>query len=60
MLRLTGEVCPNCEAKLFSPRDVCPECRRDDDNKQEPTELVTDDNVFLPRKQVGIEQKIGA
>jgi hypothetical protein len=23
---LVGEVCPQCEAKLFPPRDVCPEC----------------------------------
>ena len=23
---LIGEVCPNCDAKLFPPRDVCPEC----------------------------------
>ncbi len=23
---LIGEVCPHCEAKLFPPRDVCPEC----------------------------------
>jgi hypothetical protein len=23
---LTGEVCDNCEAKLFPPRDICPEC----------------------------------
>jgi hypothetical protein len=23
---LIGEVCPNCRAKLFPPRDVCPEC----------------------------------
>lgn len=23
---LTGEVCPHCNAKLFPPRDVCPEC----------------------------------
>jgi hypothetical protein len=21
-----GEVCPHCEAKIFPPRDVCPEC----------------------------------
>jgi uncharacterized OB-fold protein len=21
-----GEVCPHCDAKLFPPRDVCPEC----------------------------------
>ncbi|MGC9359528.1 MAG: Zn-ribbon domain-containing OB-fold protein [Anaerolineae bacterium] len=25
-LTLTGEVCPNCGAKLFPPRDVCPHC----------------------------------
>jgi uncharacterized OB-fold protein len=24
--RLQGEVCPNCEKKIFPPRDVCPEC----------------------------------
>lgn len=23
---LSGEVCPHCNAKLFPPRDVCPEC----------------------------------
>ena len=23
---LTGEVCPQCSARLFPPRDVCPEC----------------------------------
>ena len=23
---LQGEVCPHCEAKLFPPRDICPEC----------------------------------
>jgi uncharacterized OB-fold protein len=26
---LVGEVCPHCEAKLFPPRDVCPECGKD-------------------------------
>lgn len=25
-LGLVGEVCPQCGAKLFPPRDVCPEC----------------------------------
>jgi uncharacterized OB-fold protein len=25
---LTGEVCRECGAKLFPPRDVCPECSR--------------------------------
>src|SRR4030067_3735653 len=24
--KLVGEVCPHCDAKLFPPRDVCPEC----------------------------------
>ncbi|MFO7942929.1 MAG: Zn-ribbon domain-containing OB-fold protein [Anaerolineales bacterium] len=23
---LTGEVCPHCSAKIFPPRDICPEC----------------------------------
>lgn len=23
---LTGEVCTHCDAKLFPPRDICPEC----------------------------------
>ena len=23
---LQGEVCPHCNAKIFPPRDVCPEC----------------------------------
>jgi len=23
---LVGEVCPHCKAKIFPPRDVCPEC----------------------------------
>jgi hypothetical protein len=26
--RLTGEVCNTCGAKLFPPRDVCPECSK--------------------------------
>jgi len=25
-LGLVGEVCPYCGAKLFPPRDICPEC----------------------------------
>ena len=24
--QLVGEVCPHCDAKIFPPRDVCPEC----------------------------------
>jgi scaffold protein (connect acetoacetyl-CoA thiolase and HMG-CoA synthase) len=23
---LVGEICPNCEVKIFPPRDVCPDC----------------------------------
>ncbi|MEK6588596.1 MAG: Zn-ribbon domain-containing OB-fold protein [Chloroflexota bacterium] len=23
---LVGEVCPNCEVKIFPPRDICPDC----------------------------------
>ncbi len=26
---LTGEVCPHCDAKIFPPRDVCPECGKE-------------------------------
>lgn len=26
---LVGEICPHCEAKIFPPRDVCPECSRE-------------------------------
>jgi uncharacterized OB-fold protein len=23
---LVGEICPHCEAKIFPPRDICPQC----------------------------------
>jgi uncharacterized OB-fold protein len=26
---LMGEVCPHCDAKIFPPRDVCPECHHE-------------------------------
>lgn len=26
---LVGEVCPHCNARLFPPRDICPECGQD-------------------------------
>jgi len=26
---LIGEVCPHCDAKIFPPRDICPECGKD-------------------------------
>ena len=31
--QLVGEVCPNCNEKMFPPRDVCPECA---DNSYQP------------------------
>jgi len=27
-LRLIGEVCENCDEKIFPPRDVCPHCKQ--------------------------------
>lgn len=32
--QLVGEVCPKCQAKIFPPRDVCPECS---DKEKQPT-----------------------
>lgn len=29
---LVGEVCPHCEARIFPPRDVCPECGKEAKN----------------------------
>jgi uncharacterized OB-fold protein len=29
---LIGEICPNCSAKLFPPRDICPECGKEAKN----------------------------
>lgn len=26
---LVGEICPHCEAKIFPPRDVCPDCGKE-------------------------------
>ncbi len=27
--QLVGEVCPNCNEKIFPPRDVCPTCEKE-------------------------------
>ncbi|MBN1220174.1 MAG: Zn-ribbon domain-containing OB-fold protein [Anaerolineae bacterium] len=27
--KLVGEVCPNCQGKIFPPRDVCPHCAQE-------------------------------
>ncbi len=26
---LIGEICPHCDAKLFPPRDICPQCKKE-------------------------------
>ena len=44
--RLVGKVCPDCGAKLFPPRGVCPECKSWPDEK--PTR-IEDGDVFEPR-----------
>jgi scaffold protein (connect acetoacetyl-CoA thiolase and HMG-CoA synthase) len=30
---LVGEVCPHCDAKIFPPRDVCPQCGKEAKNE---------------------------
>jgi uncharacterized OB-fold protein len=32
-LRLEGEICKNCDSKIFPPRDICPECGHEADKK---------------------------
>lgn len=32
LLRLVGEVCPDCKKKIFPPRDVCPYCHQQTKN----------------------------
>jgi len=29
---LTGEICPHCQARIFPPRDICPECGKEAKN----------------------------
>jgi hypothetical protein len=29
---MQGEVCPHCSAKIFPPRDICPECGKEAKN----------------------------
>jgi uncharacterized OB-fold protein len=41
---LAGEVCKQCGARLFPPRDVCPECR---ELVLEPFALDLDDEIYL-------------
>jgi uncharacterized OB-fold protein len=40
---LTGEICKQCGARLFPPRDVCPECR---ELALEPFAFDLDDEIY--------------
>ena len=40
---LTGEICMQCGARLFPPRDVCPECR---ELALEPFAFDLDDEIY--------------
>ncbi len=40
---LTGEICKQCGARLFPPRDVCPECR---ELALEPFASDLDDEIY--------------
>jgi len=30
--QMVGEVCPHCDAKIFPPRDICPDCGQEAKN----------------------------
>ena len=50
---LTGEICRQCGARLFPPRDVCPECR---EVALEPFAFDLDDEIYpLFTQKVGGE-----
>ena len=40
---LAGEICKQCGARLFPPRDVCPECR---ELALEPFAFDLDDEIY--------------
>jgi len=51
---LVGEVCPHCDHKIFPPRDVCPNCG--DEAEQKFSENIQAD-VFQPRAE-NIKEKV--
>jgi hypothetical protein len=59
---LTGEMCRQCGARLFPPRDVCPECR---ELAVEPFPFDLGDKVYPLFTQVleiggeGLPQAVG-
>ena len=57
---LTGEICKQCGASLFPPREVCPECR---ELALEPFALDLDDEIyplFTQALEVGGERLLRA
>ena len=59
---LTGEICKQCGARLFPPRDVCPECR---ELALEPFASDLDDEIHplfpqaLEVREEGLPQAVG-
>jgi uncharacterized OB-fold protein len=48
---LVGEVCPHCDAKIFPPRDICPQCGQEAKNTFNFSgrgEVYSYTNVFDP------------
>lgn len=48
---LVGEVCAHCDKPMFPPRDVCPNCG---DEAEEKFSKVAKDNVFQPREKAEV------
>jgi uncharacterized OB-fold protein len=59
---LTGEICKQCGARLFPPRDVCPECR---ELALEPFAFDLDEKIYplfpqaLEVHEEGLPQTVG-
>lgn len=51
--RLIGEECPKCEAKIFPPRVICPECDTWIRGGQKPEE--TEEIALLVESRAGVE-----
>ncbi|MFA7301530.1 MAG: zinc ribbon domain-containing protein [Candidatus Shapirobacteria bacterium] len=52
---LAGEVCPHCDHKIFPPRDVCPNCG---DEAEEKFNQNLQNNVFETREKVDVLEKV--
>lgn len=51
---LVGEICPHCDAKIFPPRDVCPECGDETRKYVEHVQHIQDDYLFIVRKKENV------